>query len=257
LYFLKSNKSYNIASYINEMMMGSQVAEEEEPYDELPDKTPEEETDLYETDVNVQEEEAGADTASDGKWYEQIDCIDTEAALKNSGSEEAFKTVLKIFYDSIGPKSKELEECYSSEDWENYTIKIHALKSSARLVGALGLGEDAQLLETAGKENDIGYIRDHHTSVMTDYLKLGEDLAPLYQDEKEDDTDKPPADDAMITDMYEGLRMAAEAMDCDMLEDILNEIDGYRVPDREKEKFSQVRQMANAFDYDGILKILG
>jgi hypothetical protein len=92
---------------------------------------------------------------------------------------------------------------------------------------------------------------------MTDYLKLGEDLAPLYQDEKEDDTDKPPADDAMITDMYEGLRMAAEAMDCDMLEDILNEIDGYRVPDREKEKFSQVRQMANAFDYDGILKILG
>ena len=119
------------------------------------------------------------------------------------------------------------------------------------------LSESAQLLETAGKENDIAYIRDHHSSVMQDLLILQDALAPLYEEENHDDEDKPVADETLIIDMYEGLRMAAEAMDCDMLEDILGEIDGYRIPDAEKSKFDKVRKMADAFDYEGIKRILG
>ncbi len=42
-----------------------------------------------------------------------------------------------------------------------------------------------------------------------------------------------------------------------MLEDILGEIDGYRIPDAEREKFDRVRQLAGSFDYDGIIRILG
>ena len=254
LYFLKSNKSYNIASYINEITSDSQTVEEYQAYNDATDESGDEEQEVYESAPAG--DSTDADNVSEGEWYSKLDCIDTDAALKNSGSEEAFKTVLKIFYDSIDSKHSELEECYAAEDWENYTIKIHALKSSARLVGALQLGEDAQLLETAGKENDIDYIRKHHSSVMSDYQKLGEDLAVLYENEGEDDSDKPEADEALIKDMYEGLRMAADAMDCDMLEDILNEIDGYRIPEKEKDKFNRVRQMVDALDYDAIQRIL-
>ena len=255
LYFLKSNKSYNIASYISEITAGP-VSEDHIPEEEDVDEA----AVSYDDDVAVYDESdvyAAPDGSTDKKmWYETIECIDTEAALKNSGSEEAFKTVLKIFYDSIKVNHAELEEFYSSEDWNNYTIKIHALKSSARLVGALELGENAQLLETAGKENDIEYIRQHHSDVMKDYIKLGDDLASLYEDE-DSDADKPVADDTLIVDMYEGLRMAAEAMDCDMLEDILKEIREYKIPDKEKEKFDQVRKLADELDYDGIKRILG
>ena len=255
LYFLKSNKSYNIASYISEITAGP-VSEDHIPEEEDVDEA----AVSYDDDVAVYDESdvyAAPDGSTDKKmWYETIECIDTEAALKNSGSEEAFKTVLKIFYDSIKVNHAELEEFYSSEDWNNYTIKIHALKSSARLVGALELGENAQLLETAGKENDIEYIRQHHSDVMKDYIKLGDDLAYLYEDE-DSDADKPVADDTLIVDMYEGLRMAAEAMDCDMLEDILKEIREYKIPDKEKEKFDQVCKLADELDYDGIKRILG
>ncbi len=258
LYTLKSNKSYNVASYISETMQSAQVADEREPDDEYEiSDTVEENEEQIPEDHGSYEEPLSDDGDSVKEWYEKIECIDSEAALKNSGSEEAFKAVLKIFYDTIAANHKELDECYSSEDWKNYTIKIHALKSSAKLIGALALGEDAQLLETAGKENDIEYIRQHHLAVMEDYLKLGEDLAYLYEEDNEDSADKPVADEALIVDMYEGLRMAAEAMDCDMLEDILKEIDGYSIPDREKDKFDRVRQMAEALDYDGIIRILG
>ena len=130
LYFLKSNKSYNIASYISEITAGP-VSEDHIPEEEDVDEA----AISYDDDVAVYDESdvyAAPDGSTDKKmWYETIECIDTEAALKNSGSEEAFKTVLKIFYDSIKVNHAELEEFYSSEDWNNYTIKIHALKSSA------------------------------------------------------------------------------------------------------------------------------
>lgn len=251
LYFLKSNKSYNIASYINEM---ETVYDAEEDTEEYVDESESSDT----PDVNAETYEDATDVSTkESKWYDEISCINAKAALESSGSEEAFKTVLKIFYDSIEQKHSELDDCYSKEDWENYTIKIHALKSSARLVGALELGENAQLLETAGKEKDVEYIRQHHPAVMEDYVKLGEDLAFLYNTENENDAAKPMADTALIVDMYEGLHMAAEAMDCDMLEDILNEIGQYRIPDNEKDKFDSIRQMADTLDYDGILRIIG
>ena len=249
LYFLKSNKSYNIASYISEMMTYSQAADAKD-YEEEPEAN-----DADDEPVSF-DEPAEDDYMTEKKWYDGIECIDTEAALKNSGGEESFKTVLKIFYDSIPDNRAALEEYYSSEDWKNYVIKIHALKSSARLVGATELGERAQLLETAGKENDIGYIKEHHFAVMQDYQKIGEGIAFLYEDENNEADDKPLADDALMVDMYEGIKMAAEAMDCDMLEDILNEIAAYSIPDGEKEKIDRIRQMADAFDYSGILGIL-
>ncbi|MBO4905403.1 MAG: DegV family EDD domain-containing protein [Lachnospiraceae bacterium] len=255
MYVLKSNKSYNIASYFRDMMDAARAVDEyvpDEPYVYEPetDETTQPGEDMLSDPVDPPEE----------KWYQGIKCIDTETALKNCGSEEAFATVLKIFHDSVGTMHNDLEECYRTEDWKNYTIKIHALKSSARLIGASELGEDAQLLETAGKEGDISYIRDHHTAVMNEYLKIGEELTYLYKDDHDgnaDNSEKPMADASIIRDMNEGIRMAAGAMDCNMLEDIMNEIDRYSLPVEEKEKFDIIRQKAAAFDYDGIMEILG
>ena len=56
--------------------------------------------------------------------------------------------------------------------------------------------------------------------------------------------------------IYEGLREAAEAMDCDMVEDIMKEVENYAIPDHEKEKFDRVREKADQLDYDGMIAAL-
>ncbi len=263
LYFLKSNKSYNIASYIDEL----NIVDEADKYDEDDDTREEGETEGTDFDAlsNVTDVSDGSidrEKASDTeeKWYQGLEGLDIKTAMANSGSEAAFKKVLKIFHDSIPDKYSELNGSYESEDWENYTIKIHALKSSARLVGALKLGEDAQLLETAGKERDIEYIKEHHGPVMEDYLKYKAVLDPIYSPEDSQDEDgadnRPVADMFLMESIYEGLREAAEAMDCDMAEEILGQVKGYTIPEQEKERFKRVTEKVGAFDYDGILKVL-
>ncbi len=257
LYFLKSNKSYNLASYFDDMI--EKEAEEASEYLE--------DTDDDSTDDITEGHDEGtpADAAVSGvseprRWYDGLAGIDAEAAIANSGSEEAFREVLKVFHDSVHEKHTALESFYSSGDWESYTIKVHALKSSARLIGALELGDKAERLENAGKERDEAYIKEHHASVMEDYLRLKEELDPLYEDSSgadgKDADNRPPADAAIMEGVYEGLSEAAQAMDCDMVEDILKEMEGYVIPDEEKERFEKIREKADRLDYDGMITLL-
>lgn len=268
LYFLKSNKSYNIGSLINTV-----AAEEETPEEEIYEAGNEEDNG-GEADGSYAEDESYGEAVSDAEdvydeeaaetgetvedahsgepWLKEINCIDQAAALKNSGSAEALKTVLKIFYDSIEERHAELENYYTSEDWENYIIRIHALKSSARLVGALELGDQAERLENAGKENDIPYIRENHEKAMEDYMGFREKLAPLFEEE----SGKPLADQYLMESIYQGLLEAADAMDCDMVEGIMQEIAEYEIPADEKERFARVREKADMLDYEGIKEVI-
>ena len=273
LYFLKSNKSYNLASFIDDLTLTQRIQGESDGVDERveDDFEDEIEDDVFEDDGEVyedtefydeqfaDEEPVTDDAVHEEKWYDAIKGIDGEAAIKNSGSEQAFKAVLKIFYDSMPDKHEELENSFSSGDWDNYTIKIHALKSSARLVGALELGDRAERLEMAGKEGDIGYITENHPAVMEEYLGYREALASVLDEGAGDNDapDKPVADEFLMESIYDELRDAAEAMDCDRIEAVMNEISEYTIPDSDKEKFDSVRAKADMLDYEGILEALG
>ncbi len=263
LYFTKSDKSYNIASFIDDVTAEERAVESRESIEEQAPESDTEETELSEAEEELQpvpEERTELLEETEDTWYKELKCIDTEAAIRNSGSADAFKAVLKIFFDSVTNKHEELEKIYSAEDWEDYTIRIHALKSSARLVGATELGENAELLENAGKEKDTADIREHHPSVMKEYLALRDSLAPVFTQERNGDEGKeknrPVADSYLMESIYEGLREAAEAMDCDMVEEILKEIDGYAIPEAEKERFLLLRGKAEALDYEGMLEVL-
>ena len=70
--------------------------------------------------------------------------------ISNSGSVQAYLPLLKVFYESIDEKADELESFYNEGDIKDYTIKVHALKSSSRVIGASELSAMAAELEKAG-----------------------------------------------------------------------------------------------------------
>ena len=242
LYFVKGNKYYGLSTLLPENREdAAETAEPQEPVSTL----------------------ASADAAQtvpldSSPWYDQIEGIDSKLALKNSGSEDALKMILKIFYDSIPGKTGEIEGYYADEDWHNYTIKVHALKSSARLIGATKLGEAAQLLESAGKDGDTEYIRAHHQGFMAEYAKYRQFLAGACGDAGDDSgsVNKPEADEDIMSMMFADIKSAAEDMDCGRLEDIFSEMDEYRIPDEHKELFGKLREASDNYEYDELLSLL-
>lgn len=112
-------------------------------------------------------------------WLVKSNVIDAAEGLKNCSTEDVYMIVLETFREVIGENADEIEDYYQKEDWENYTVKVHALKSSAKTIGAMAVSEQAALLEKAGSEGDIVTIQRDTHKLLDDYRSLLEELAPL------------------------------------------------------------------------------
>ena len=205
----------------------------------------------------------GFDEQDDGKddlddellSLNENDWIDVRIGLANSGSKDAYMPLLKIFYESMEEKADEIEGFYRDGNLKDYTIKVHALKSSARLIGAMEFGEKAQELENAGKSDDIEFIRKHHEVFMDELRSFKEPLAALFEKGGSDE-DKPEADPTLMSGVFEEIKSAADDMDCDRLESVFEEMEDYRIPADDKELFDRLKDAAGMFDYDAILELL-
>lgn len=107
----------------------------------------------------------------------QFEQIDVTAAVESAeGSKETFRFLLESFRDNAAKNKNDIITSYEAEDYTNYTIYVHALKSTSKMVGALVLSEKARLLEMAGKEQNIDYIKESHEEAMELFDKLSEEI---------------------------------------------------------------------------------
>ncbi|WP_051204945.1 response regulator [Butyrivibrio sp. VCD2006] len=181
--------------------------------------------------------------------------IDIKQGIKNSGTADAYLPLLKVFYDSADSKAEEINGYYSGEDYKNYTIKVHALKSSARIIGAMDFGEAAQRLEDAGKAEDYEYIHAHHNEFMEEYGAIKELVAAVFEKES-DEEDRTVAEDWLMAEAYKQIKEAAVDMDCDALETAFEEMSSYAIPENEAELWKKVKAASDSFDYDGVISLL-
>jgi CheY-like chemotaxis protein len=107
-----------------------------------------------------------------------IEGLDTEAGLINVGNyEEAYLEVLRAFFFDFDNQIEGLREALGSEDWKDYTIRIHGLKGSFLNIGAKDLGKWAYELETASKSGDTEKCRREIGPICQAMVKLRTALA--------------------------------------------------------------------------------
>ncbi len=95
------------------------------------------------------------------------------------GDETFYLEMLRMYYDQSIEKREELISLYEAENWEDYAVKVHALKSTSLTIGAECLSERAKALEQAGKKGDIDYIRKNHAELLRMHEEVCESIAGL------------------------------------------------------------------------------
>ena len=95
------------------------------------------------------------------------------------GDEEFYMDMLRMFCSQAPEKKAEIITLYETENWSDYTVKVHALKSTSLTVGAERLAEQAKMLEQAGKKNDTDYIRQNHLQLLDLYDETCKCIAAL------------------------------------------------------------------------------
>jgi len=104
-------------------------------------------------------------------WEDLSQILDIEVGLKNSlEDEELYEEILASYCEEA--KDQELEEAYVNRDFARYQRAVHTVKSSARTIGAMKLGELAYQLEMAAKATDYDFIGSHHSELLETYREL-------------------------------------------------------------------------------------
>lgn len=181
--------------------------------------------------------------------------LDREEGVKNCGSDELYKEALKIFYDTYEFKSNEIKELFDEENITDYTTKVHALKSSARIIGAKELSEKALRLENAGDENDVELIKAETGTLLEMYKNVAEEISGVIGLKKKVE-DKPYVDEKVVLDAIGAMKDFASQMDLDLMQMVLESLEDERLKPEDEEIFNDVKKLLQNLDWDGIIKVL-
>ena len=83
-----------------------------------------------------------------------------------------------------------IRDSYDREDWKNYKIYVHALKSTSRSIGAQSIFEQARELEEAAGRGDETFIKEKHEVLLKAYDQLSRDIVSIVKTESEEGTDE-------------------------------------------------------------------
>ena len=108
------------------------------------------------------------------EWLETLEDIglDVKKAIVYCNGKDAYYKILQGYCQEDSKTEKMLEELYQKQDWKNYTIGVHGIKSAMHSIGAYDVAEIAKSLEMAGKKEDIDFILERHNQLMVEYKRL-------------------------------------------------------------------------------------
>ena len=190
------------------------------------------------------------------KWIYDVDGIDVDEGIRNSGGISQYINALKLFLETIDGNHKVINDAYEADDIRLYTIKVHALKSSCRIIGATAMSKLAESLENAGNSEDKEFIDMHTDELLKGYIEFKDKLARLDDSDAEDDSDKKEIPEDELKDAYEALKEMIPQMDYDAVEMILDQVKEYKLPKEDKDKMSELAKMLKVFDWEGMEALL-
>ena len=188
-------------------------------------------------------------------WLLNITMIDAAEGIKRCGDAETYMETLKVYEDSADESAEEIERYWRERDIPNVTVKVHALKSTSRVVGAIRLGDFAERMENAGNDGDTAALEKDMDELIANYRALAKALSPL-KDKQETDESLPLIPKEKLNEAYDAIRELSGMFDNESISFVLDSLSGYRIPEPEDERVNALKNAVSRFDWDKVNSLL-
>ena len=209
---------------------------------------------------------SGVDGGSGQRGYDENLGIDYSLGIANCGSEEIYRSILQIFVDDIENKTDAIRQSLKNDDIKRYTVEVHALKSSARTIGAMEVSKLAEELENAGERSDMDRINADTEPLLEMFGKLKDavtgfdsgpggaeagggtnraETAEMFEDMISKDAWK---------DALETVREFAQLMDYDNAAMVLSSLREYNLPDICKKQAGELRNLVDGLKWEKVVE---
>jgi len=154
----------------------------------------------------------------------EIEGIDIKRGIATvGGTLELYIQILATFYRDGVTKIEEIKKCLETDNYPLYTTYVHALKSASANIGALDLSEIAKSLETAGRKEDLAFIKLHNAQfLMALEVILSNINTALSANKKE--WQKEPLDFGTLKNELSKLREAIDIFDSDAIDEAMSSL---------------------------------
>lgn len=180
--------------------------------------------------------------------------IKTDEGMKYCGGIDFYREILRISADNSKEKREKLESYLETGDFENYTILVHAVKSSLANIGAVELSCRAKELEQAGKEKRYAYIESNGFEFNEDYTRLMDELGKLLDIQNEEETiagDK-TISSARWEDILNKLAYYISELELDVAEELVDEMMTFKLSGEAGELVVGMKEQLQQFDVEGV-----
>lgn len=181
---------------------------------------------------------SGAET--EGKAEEtvfpELEGIDWSYAKLYCKDFDILKDTVDLFYDTIETEAAQLEEFLATLENESergralngFRIKVHSMKNSAAMIGAVSLSGVARMLEYAARDEKIDVIKNVTPVFLQDWRKMKDILKAVV---KREDSEKEEPDYGYTKELLHLLRNAIEEMDVDTADEIVRQLKRFAYPE--------------------------
>ena len=167
-----------------------------------------------------------------------------------NGNAEMYTSLIKDFSATIQEKKDTINRLSEGEDIGRFTIEVHALKSTSKMLGALSLSEKALELERLGHKRNLEAIHDKLPSLNEEIDKVIMDLQPFGK--KEDvQVKKRPIDRDALRQSLRSLFYAADDFDYDGAKEIISGLGMYNFDDSLEKVYDKMQTTIEDIDYEG------
>lgn len=161
-----------------------------------------------------------------------------EEGVKHCGSKAALMKTIRIFYRTIDSKADKIEQCLKEGLISDYVVEVHALKSSALLIGAVPLSEAAKELEGYGKQGKTELLEEKTPDLLAMYCDFKDILKP-YADKEE--AARQEASNGEWCQALQQIHQCIEQFDLDGVDRIMEKLEEYQIPECIRESMDQLR----------------
>lgn len=103
----------------------------------------------------------------------QLPDMDLDDALQYSSGTvtDVLENIRGYLTDSVSNRER-IEKEYEAENWNDFKIHVHALKSTSRIVGAVHMAYLAEQMEKAAGSEDLSYIMKNYDDLICEHEQL-------------------------------------------------------------------------------------
>ena len=179
-----------------------------------------------------------------------------EAVKRRNCSLEDYLKLLHLFYLDGKNKIGYMNDLVERQDYENYRIEVHALKSAAANIGAENLLEEAKEQEYAVKDGQLDVVNEGYEKVLEDYQKILTEIEKVLKKRQYG---------SFANKSVSGLKAIDDTFMMEQIKSILDKLErfkskeaaagvlqllGYELPEDVREEIEQVKNLLEMYEDD-------